>query len=135
MRYAWLPLVLAEIADVAGLDAALCLAKARGGTRVYIPSFAPDDHWLVQTVGREAADAICSHFTFNVDGVARHGTKVMIPFGPRGSIAEVRATVDRMIAAGNSIREVALATGITSRSVERRKARIRDRDGRQARLL
>lgn len=57
-----LPGVLGEIADVAGIPAALAIADQVGGTRINIPARAKDDHWLVQTVGREAADQICDYF-------------------------------------------------------------------------
>tara|TARA_R110002124_G_scaffold121845_1_gene280205 strand:- start:1044 stop:1190 length:147 start_codon:yes stop_codon:yes gene_type:complete len=37
-----------------------------------------------------------------------------------------RATVDRMIIAGRSERDIALATGYTTRQVRRRRARLRE---------
>jgi hypothetical protein len=127
-RYSWLPQVLAEIAEVAGLDAALKLAEKRGGTEVYIPLSAADDHWLVELVGRDAADAICAYF--------QHGVKVTLPAGPRGSLAKIRATAERMIAERRPTSEIALACGYTLRGVWKRKARLRERDDRrQGKLL
>ena len=122
MSYSWLPKMLAEIAEVAGLDAALRLAEARGGTEIYVPATAGDDHWLTETVGREAADAICQHF----EGGGR-GSRVLLPLGPKGSAARIRRKVDRMIADGKSEREIALATGYTGRGVRMRRAQARDR--------
>lgn len=46
-----LPSVLGEIADVAGIAAALAIADKVGGTRINIPARVQDDHWLVETVG------------------------------------------------------------------------------------
>lgn len=135
MRYAWLPEILAEIAEVAGLDAALGVAAARGGTAVYIPASAGDDHWLVKAAGRAGADAICRHFAFSADGVARHGADIVLPLGPRGSIPQIRAKVDRMILEKKSVSEIALACGMTSRSVERRKARQKREPSAQGTLL
>lgn len=130
MSYAWLPKVLAEIAEAAGLDAALKLAEARGGTEIYVPGRAGDDHWLVATVGREAADAICRHFA-----TGHGGCLIELPLGPRGSIAKLRARVDRMIAEGASASAIALACGFTERGVRKRRAKARDDDGRQPKLL
>ena len=39
-----LPPLLNEIAEVAGVVAALAIAEARGGTRVHLPARAPDGH-------------------------------------------------------------------------------------------
>lgn len=116
----WLPALLAEIADVAGLDAALAIAEARGGTEVYIPPSAPDDHWLTETAGAAAAEAICAHFAGN-----GRGCRIEIPLGPKGAAARLRRQVDRMIADGKSEREIALATGYSGRGVRMRKARQR----------
>jgi len=116
----WLPALLAEIAQVAGLDAALKLAEARGGTEIYVPAEAPDGHWLVETVGRPAADAICGHFM----GGGR-GTRLELPLGPAGTAAQIRRRVDRMISEGKSEREIALATGYTGRGVRLRRAKAR----------
>jgi hypothetical protein len=130
MSFAWLPSVLAEIAEVAGLDAALKIAEKRGGTEIYIPASAGEDHWLVATVGREAADAICRHFSTGHGGVS-----VILPLGPGGSLATIRRTADRMIAEGRTIAEIALAVGYTARAVERRKAKLKGRDDRQGKLF
>lgn len=47
-----LPPRLAELAGVIGLAATLRLVEARGGTRVYVPEAANDDHWLMRLIGR-----------------------------------------------------------------------------------
>lgn len=117
----WLPALLAEIAQVAGLDAALKLAEARGGTEIYVPAEAPAGHWLAETVGLEAAAAICAHFTGSGPGC-----RLELPNGPAGSFAQIRRKVDRMIAEGKSEREIALACGYTGRGVRMRRARARD---------
>ena len=121
-RHSWLPAVLAEIAEVAGLEAALALAGARGGTEIYVPPAVEPDHWLVEATGRAAAEAICRHFAGN-----GHGCRLEIPLGPKGAAARLRRQVDRMIAAGKSEREIALATGYSGRGVRLRKARDRAR--------
>lgn len=119
-RHGWLPSLLAEIAQVAGLDAALKLAEARGGTEIYVPAAAPSGHWLADTVGIEAAAAICAHFTGSGPGC-----RLELPNGPAGSIAQLRRKVDRMISEGKSEREIALACGYTGRGVRLRRAKAR----------
>ena len=129
-----LPRVLAEIAAVAGEDAALAIAAKRGGTRVYIPPVPASDHWLSKLVGHDKAKAIADRLTAGVASI-----RVDIPLGPNGRMARGRAEVDRMIREGRSERDIALATGYTLRTVERRAARLRRggqlRDDRQLPLL
>ncbi len=115
-----LPPILAEISMVAGPRAALDVARARGGTRVYFPE--PDsltpEHWLVQACGLDTARKICGHF---------RGCKVEIPLGPSGSQAEVRAAIQRGLEAGMSHSQIARATGITSRTVRNHASRRKGR--------
>jgi hypothetical protein len=126
-----LPGILAEIADIAGEDAALAVAAARGGTRVYLPPVPGRDHWLSRLVGHEAAKAIADRLTCGIAGM-----RVDLPLGPKGLIARGRAKVDRMIADGLSERDIALAAGYTTRGVRMRKAlRMKKRDDRQLPLL
>ena len=81
-----LPPLLNEIAEVAGVVAALAIAEARGGTRVHFPARAPDGHWLVALVGREAADKLCAHFRSTQAG----GCHVDVPLGPKNFYAQAR---------------------------------------------
>ena len=125
-----LPHLLAEIAAVAGEDAALAIAAARGGTNVYIPASPGRDHWLSRLVGYQAAQAIAERLTCGVGGM-----RVDLPLGPKGMIARGRAKVDRMIGDGRSERDIALATGYTARGVRMRKRKHRQVDTRQHRLI
>lgn len=126
-----LPGILAEIADIAGEDAALAVAAARGGTQVYIPPVPNRDHWLSRLVGHQAAKEIADRLTCGVGG-----RRLDLPLGPKGLIARGRAKVDRLIGDGRSERDIALATGYTSRAVRMRKARHKGkRDDRQLPLI
>ncbi|MGR4892262.1 hypothetical protein ACIPPQ_14640 [Sphingopyxis sp. LARHCG72] len=119
-----LPPLLAEIAEVAGEEAALALAQACGGTRVYIPPVIDADHWISKLIGHDAASRVCDRLTA---GFAGRGFD--IPLGPTGNNAtfqSMQAHVDRMILAGRSERDIARATGYTTRQVRRRRAKIRD---------
>lgn len=123
-----LPGVLAEIAAVAGEAAALAIAEARGGTQIYVPPAPPPGHWLCELVGEKAAQAIADRLTCGVGG-----RRVDLPLGPCGHQSRARVRVDRMLMAERSERDIALATGYTTRGVRKRRAQLRD--SRQPRLL
>jgi hypothetical protein len=126
----YLPPLLAEIADVAGLPAALKLAKERGGVECYIPARAPDDHWLVQCVGREAADKLCAHFVAAIEsdsGKSRHGVKILLPLGDSGTAADARRRAREALDSGASLSEAARRSGLHQRTVQNIRARMKDR--------
>ncbi len=128
-RLMQLPAILAEIAEVAGEDAALAIAAARGGTQVYIPPVPGEDHWLCKLIGTEAALAVCARLTC---GLA--GRRVDLPLGSAGRAAKGRELVDAMLRDGRSERDIALATGYTARGVRLRRATLPERD-RQLKLF
>lgn len=114
-----LPGVLADIARVAGVDAAMKISEAVGGIEIYLPPVPPNDHWLVQLVGLRAARAIADHLTCGVAGM-----RLELPVGPARGRQKLQAMADIMIAEGRSERDIALATGYSIRSVRRRRAKL-----------
>lgn len=121
-----LPALLVEIAEVAGLEAAITLADRYGGNRVYIPRHSPEGHWLCLCVGRLAADQICAHFA-NPSGI-----ELELPRGPALSRSEKQARLRKLIAQGLKSTEITRRLGITRRTVTRnRTAMIETVDGRQ----
>jgi len=136
MTYTWLPELLAEIAEAAGLDAALKLAAAHGGVRRTIPArIRSDSHWLVGCVGREAADQICAHFCQDAGSGTPSGIKVLVPLGPTGTIAGARRRLAQALAEGKSASEAARLAGMTERSAFRARSRVRRPDDKQGRLF
>lgn len=126
-----LPQVLADIAMIAGEEAARRVAGAVGGTRVYIPPVPNADHWLSKLLGQEAARKIADHFTAGVGPL-----RIDIPLGDTGFIASQQARIDAMILAGRSERDIALACGYTGRGIRKRKAKLTAaRDSRQGQLF
>ena len=121
-----LPGVLGEIAEIAGLEAALAVAEKVGGSRAYIARRPGADHWLVQAVGTEAAAKIADYFT-----TGRTGAEILFPVGPRGSYnAEKRRRARKLAeltARGLPTDQVARQAGITRRGVQLFKARQRER--------
>ncbi len=78
--FSHLPLLLAEIASVAGQDAAHKVALVKGGTKAYFPLKPLSDHWLTLAVGPEAAAKICSKICNG-----QHGIELEVPMGPNQS--------------------------------------------------
>lgn len=129
--YSWLPPLLDEIAEMAGLEAALSLAEAAGGEKRYIPERPAPDHWLTQACGPEAAGKIGHRFG---------GTLLEIPRGPAGNAAKTAKRIRDMLAQGASSNEIARVTGVVFRTVTRHRAKARKggkipRDSRQQTLL
>lgn len=118
-----LPGILAEIAAVAGEDAALKIAAVRGGTQVYFPPVPSNGHWLCRLIGRDEAKAVCHRLTCGVGPL-----RAEIPTGEVARVVARRAKVDAMIREGRSERDIALATGYTGRAVRRRRHAVERMD-------
>lgn len=117
--YSWLPRLLREIAQVAGIEAALKLAESHGGRRVDIPARLTDECWLVKAVGRPAAEAIAAQL-----GAGR----LDIPLGPAGSYARLRRQLNdryEALEGRSSMATIAQELGITERAVRKRRAKRR----------
>lgn len=130
-RNSSLPGVLREIADAAGVEAAWSLARAHGGTRVYIPFDVDAGHWLAELVGLEPAKKICAHFR-----VASTGTALLIPIARLGQQQE---RLVKSLQAGLSASDAAAIAGMHERSAYRARARLKDEidrpDDKQFKLL
>lgn len=121
-----LPDVLREIAEVAGLEAATKLAWGYGGTIVKIPRKVGPKHWLVDCVGRKAADAICNHFrVIDADGRAIGNFKLQVPLGDTGVLAQVRRRLAEELQSGKlSVPAAARKCGVHERTAWRMKAKL-----------
>jgi hypothetical protein len=131
--------VLADIAAVAGRDAALRLAAAYGGTRIKIPGRLRSGGWLVRCVGEEAARAIIEHYrVFDADG-RTPATVMVLPIGWSGSITRARRAATKAavqtLEAGGSVREAARRAGVAERTAWRIARRLKVRDPRQGDLF
>lgn len=98
----------AEIASVIGEDETLALLTSRGGTEINIPA-EPSGSALEALVGLDAAEALVDHF-----GV----TKITLPCGHLRGQRGRRARGVRLLLAGRSTREVALACDVHDRTVD-----------------
>ncbi|GJD93387.1 hypothetical protein [Methylobacterium iners] len=103
-----LPPVLRDIADVAGVAAALKLAQAKGGTRIYVPRKISEGHWLAELLGMEAASAVRKLYA---------GENIAVPLGLSGALQNARRIAREALDKGASVSQAARAAGLTERSI------------------
>ncbi|MEP2758779.1 MAG: hypothetical protein ABJP66_06895 [Hyphomicrobiales bacterium] len=131
-----LPGLLGEIAEVTDIGVAMAIAERVGGTRVSIPARAGDDHWLVERVGRDAANTICDYLrTLSPQGRETGARHVIIPSGPAGCLAKARTRLAKELASGTSAREAARRAGLSERAAFRMRAKLREDDDTQQELF
>lgn len=125
-----LPDILDRIAQAAGEEAALLVARELGGRPFFLPLVEnlTAEHRLVEVVGLKRAKAICETLGYG---------EITFPRGPYSSIGERARHVAELIAQRKSHAAIALATNLHIRTVERIAARLRqpDDDGNQGVLL
>ena len=105
--------ILAEIAEVAGADAAELMARVKGGNEhVYIPkpTFLADGHWLVNLLGISRATAIAKRLG---------GCRVEIPLGETAKAAQRAKVIETALAEGKSSATAARLAGCHMRTVRR----------------
>lgn len=113
-----LPPVLASIAEAAGEEIALLIARTYGGTRVIVPA-APGRNWLTAMVGEKRAALIIDKL-----GPTR---RLDVPLGPEGGLAMSRRqsarAYEQLEADHAPTTRIARSLGITDRAVRMRRAR------------
>lgn len=118
-----LPPLLATIAEHAGKDAALKVARLHGGTRVTVPVRAKGQNWLTEIVGTDAASALIN----SLGG----GRRIDVPLGPEGQFQLTRRDLERqfdqLVAEGKSSAAIARILGVTDRTVRNKKRARRSR--------
>lgn len=114
----YLPGVLALIADEVGIDAAIDLAKARGGRSVWIPKLPKPEHSLSGIVGFKNACRISKLLGFG---------NVLIPCGNIGGAAGRRARIEMLLKENKlSNSQIAAEVDVHIRTVERVSTEIGD---------
>ena len=116
-RHSGLPGLLAQIAAVAGFNAALKVAEAKGGIHAFFPARPAPDHWLSLVVGHAEAVAICAAVA-----PGRGGIELLVPLGPKSSAVARWRRVDMMIKDKASVPAIARALGMHERTVQYHKA-------------
>lgn len=102
-----LPGILAEVAQLAGVEAALRLAERHGGARRYIPHKCSPEDWLAKAIGFDAAKQLVRIYA---------GDTVQIA-SCRNLIGRLRARTLRL--AGLSVPQIVKQVGMSQRCVER----------------
>lgn len=116
-----LPSLLQEIEGIAGRDAALKLAKAKGGTVIFLPSPPlPADNWLVLLLGAAPAAIVAGHFAGRSSIGSSVGAKLKVP----KAAYELRIERFRSLPAGLSLNDQALAMGLDVSTVSRYRKRV-----------
>ncbi len=111
-----LPAALRLVAEAAGLEAAVKLAWARGGARVYVPLKVPADHWLLWVVGSKGVEAL----------QRRYGREtISLPHGPAGKLQRAWVAASHALDEGASVAGAARAAGLSERSVYKLRRRLR----------
>lgn len=110
-----LPPVLRRIAEVAGVVAAVQLARDYGGTEIYIRKKLDSDHVLVRSVGMRGAELILDALGAGV---------LEVPMGPNCSGAQLARAIAERHRAGQSEREIARALRCHIRTVRRHRAKL-----------
>lgn len=118
--------LLREVAEAAGVTAALRLAHVFGGTKVYIPHRIPPGHPLAEAAGAAAAQYLSDSYA---------GELVLIPLGTDADSAAKRRTIRERLAADVPQQRIAREVGCHIRTVEREAARRRGGDPDQLSLL
>ncbi|HYE35476.1 Mor transcription activator family protein [Methylocaldum sp.] len=118
MDNALLPPIVQEFVEVAGLEAALALVNAYGGTRLWFPSNPEPDHHLIKTLG-EAGYTLCARFALEW---------LDIPKCERALRAVRDAAIVEALREGRTQADVAREYGLTWRQVANIAARYRDEE-------
>ncbi|MBB4077035.1 hypothetical protein GGR08_001351 [Bartonella fuyuanensis] len=114
--YNHFPLILREIADVAGIDAAWNMVRAFGGRQIYLPGRLENADWLIEIVGFEEAGQLIAHFCFNGAGV-----RLLIPLGRD---VERRQRMVKALQKGWSVDTAAAVSGMHVRTAYRLKKKL-----------
>ncbi|MEX2480222.1 MAG: helix-turn-helix domain-containing protein [Gammaproteobacteria bacterium] len=109
-----LPGILQEIAEAAGLAAALEIARVKGGTNAYFPARPGPRHWLSTTVGHDKALTIGRALAPGQSGI-----ELLVPMGPSASQAARWRRMRELIDAGASAAQIARAVGCHARTAKK----------------
>jgi len=103
--------ILAEVADLAGVAAALALAERYGGDKVHVPARPRPDSPLARCIGADTASAL---------GERYGGENIAVPLGPVNRTRRVEV----MLCDGARPVEIIRKLRVSRRTVERAAARL-----------
>lgn len=100
--------LLNQIADCAGIRAALLLGRDKACQRIYIPAKISPGHWLLELLGDEACARVIKEFG---------GQQLDIPPALGGQIRRRRRAIIQMSKDGWSINQIAGTLGVARSTV------------------
>lgn len=104
----WMTPLLNRFADVAGVEAALTIGRAKAGQEISIPRKSPPGHWLHELVGAEAAEKIVAAFK---------DQKFTLPAALNGAKRQRAAAIAEMADKGYSLSKIVHLTGLSRSTV------------------
>lgn len=110
-----LPHLLRELADAAGYDVACQFATRHGGRRFYVPKWPSAN--LIDLLGTVGAEWLRTNYG---------GTSIAVPIGPNTRSRHVAREVARMTSEGQTVSVIAAKLGISDRTVQYHRARLRE---------
>ena len=121
MSYAWLPLIYRQVAEGAGLEAALGLARAKAGQRISVPRNWRASPWMAEAMGEKGAATLCDLYG---------GELIDLPTNPaEGAGARARARrVQQALDEDKSANQIAAQESVSRWTVfyQKRKRKARD---------
>ncbi len=108
-----------ELSRLIGKPAAQKLVERYGGRRINVPSTMPPRHGLAQTIGHAKAKLLAR---------AYGGTWLVVPVGSATFQKKKQDRALVLLAEGKTIKDIARMTGLSERSVQRLKAKIKATD-------
>ena len=108
-----------ELSRLIGTPAAHKLVERYGGRRLNIPSAMPPRHGLAQTIGLAKAKLIAR---------AYGGTWLVVPIGPATFQKKKQNRALVLLADGKTIKDVARLTGLSERTIQRLRAKMKTGD-------
>jgi len=120
VKYVWLADLYRQIAEGAGLESALGLARARGGLRISVPRNPRAAPWIGEAMGEEGAALLCELYG---------GELIDLPADPvsgQGRNARARRLREAIREGALSANEIAMMSSVTRRAVFKAKAQLRE---------
>lgn len=122
MKYVWLADLYRQISEGAGLEAALGLARARGGLRISVPRNPRAAPWLAEAMGEAGAALLCKLYG---------GELIDLPTDPvsgQTRNARARRLREAIREGALSANEIAAMSSVSRRAVFYAKAALCQRD-------
>jgi DNA-binding CsgD family transcriptional regulator len=115
----FLPDILFAVSERFGVERAMALATAHGGTYIYLPKEASEDHRLAASLGIDLLSFL----------IERHGSgELLIPLGPTSGLRAQQRFIVGMLRQGFTAEKIAGMAKCHVRTVHLHRAKLRQRE-------